>query len=540
MSYWKKSSGKNYQSLDTYSNKNGTDSNNNEFYEFEPAVVLDIILDDKHEIFKNKDLTKLDGDRWPSDVDGNKPSVNDVDYSWVGRALVRTIYTQKKIEKENLVWAYPLETNISEYPLINEIVAVVSYLGQTYYTRKLNSSNFINSNEKFGMEQLVGGFSDGSQRGNKELNQSNVEYKGPLSKSRHAGGYGFEGVVGRYFWINKNIRAVKKFEGDLTFESRFGQSIRFSTYDNKRSNDVSLDSLKDYKAPNINNPVSNVSSGGGNPMIVIRNRQRPILKEGEEYRAFENLPPAIGTKMEKNVGGFIEEDINNDGSTIAITSGMTITKWVTTCYKKMWEVNKEEQSAFSPSNCSIFKYPVLDKDQIAINTDRIIMSSRLGETFHYAKKRYGIVTDSEFTVDSHDQMVLNTNQKAVINSPAIYLGEYNITDEPALLGQTTVNWLYELCNWLLAHTHWYKHSHVDAGEESPSQTQLSVQRQQLIDLRDKLHKLMSRRVFITGGGFAPGKNGGSIKNGTPPVQIDTDSGAGVPGTFKGQNYRPSS
>jgi hypothetical protein len=536
MSYWKKPNGKNYQSLDTFSKNGSTEVDGNEFYEFEPAVVLDVVLDETHQIFKDKELTKIDFDRAPSDVIGQKPSESDVDYSWVGRALIRLVETQKKVEKEDLVWAYPLESNISEYPLINEVVIAVKYLGQVFYTRKLNFKNNNHCNERFGLEQLVGGFSQGGiQKGNRELNQ-NTEFKGPKSKSRHVGGYGFEGVAGRYFWINKNIRGIKRYEGDLTIESRFGQSIRFSAYDNNRFNDTSDVNLKGYYSQ-IENPYTNSATGGGNPMVVIRNRQRPILKEGEHYKAHEKLPPAIGTKMEKNSGGFIEEDINNDGSTIAITSGMTITKWVTSCYKQMWEEKKEEQSGYSPSGCSSFKFPILNKDQIVINSDRIIISSRLAETFHYSKKRYGIVTDSEFTVDSQDQMVFTTNQKAVINAPAIFLGEYNVTDEPVLLGQTTINWLYELCNWLLEHTHWYLHSHVDAGKESPSTTQLPVQHQSLIALRDKLHSLMSRRVFVTGGGFAAGKDGESIKDGIQPVKINIKSGNGVPGGFKGQNYR---
>lgn len=510
MPYWNKTPGKNYQSLDNYANKSGGDSIGGEFYEFEPAIVLDIILDDTHEIFKNKDLTKLDNEKWPADVTGEKPINGDVDYSWIGRALVRLVETQKKVEKESLVWAYPLESNISEYPLVNEVVAVVKYLGQTFYTRKINYNNFVNSNEKFGFELVFGGFNDGSQKGNRELNKLTTEYQGPRSKSRYSGGYGFEGVVGRYFLVNKNIRAIRRFEGDLTFESRFGQSIRFSAYDNLRKNDKSADSLKDYKFNGVTNPVSGVEAGGGNPMIVIRNRQRPILKEGQLLQK-PPLPVVTGTKVEKNVGGFIEEDINYDGSTIAMTSGMTITKWATTCYKKMFEAGKEEQPAFSPSGCTTFKFPVLDGDQIIINSDRVVLSARWGEMFQYSKKRFGIVTDSEYTVDAHEQIVLTTNNKTVINSPAIYLGEYNNSNEPVLLGQTTISWLYELCNWLLAHTHWYNHSHVDAGAESPSQTQLPVQVQKLIGLRDSLHELLSRRVFVVGGGTADGVDGGPLQ-----------------------------
>lgn len=539
MSFWKKTSAKNYKSLDNYSN-NQFDSISNEFYELEPAIVLDVILDENHEIFKNKELTKLDYDRSQADVSGKKPLPDDVDYSWIGRILVRMVETQQKIEKEQLIWVIPLDSNISEYPLINEMVSIVKYMGQVYYTRKLNSNNFVNSNNDFGIEQLIGGFQDsnGRQKGNRELNKPTTEFQGPKSVTRFGGGYGFEGVAGRYFWINKNIRAVKRFEGDMVFESRFGQSIRFSAYDNNRENDKSDKNLKGYFAE-VDNPFTKVPTGGGNPMIIIRNRQRPILKEGEQFQAYKKLPSAIGTRIEKNVGGYVEEDINNDGSTIAITSGMTITKWVTSCYKQMWESGKEEQLGFSPFGCSQFKYPVLNKDQIVINTDRVIISSRLFETFMYSKKRFGIVTDSEFTVDAHDQLILNTNQKTVINSPAIYLGEYDNTNEPVLLGQTSVNWMYQLCNWLLAHTHWYIHTHPDTGPPSPQQTQLSVQQQQLIALRDELEKLLSRRVFVTGGGLAPGKNGGNIVDGVAPLKININSGTGVPGEFKGKNYRPS-
>ena len=151
-----------------------------------------------------------------------------------------------------------------------------------------------------------------------------------------------------------------------------------------------------------------------------------------------------------------------------------------------------------------------------------------------------VTTDSEFTIDAHDQIVLTTNQKTVINSPAIYLGEYDNTNEPALLGQTTVDWLYDLCLWLEEHTHHYEHSHPDAGGADPSDTQIPVQLQQLRTLRSKLHENLSRRVFLTGRGYAPGSNGLPIKDGVVPLNINVNTGEGVPGNFKGKNRRESS
>lgn len=510
--------GKSVSSVDNFGlSSKQSSANGNEFHELEPAIILDIILDSSHPIFKIKSnvQTVIDVDRWPADLNGNKPSEGDVDYTWIGRALVRLRYSSPTTQKDKLTWAYPLESNISEYPLINEMVMVISYNNKYYYTRKLNLKNLPNQSVDFSINKTLSGTD------NTEL-YSNQQYAGPKSKTNTDGTLNYVGVVGKYFKINNNIRSIKRYEGDLTFESRFGQSIRFGTYDDNRDNDIGI--YPEYK------------DSGGNPMIIIRNRQRKLLGDSETLKLKNSPNPAtiIGTSIEKNAGGFIKEDINHDGSSIYITSGKTISKWVTTCYKGMFGI-KEEVSSFSGQ--TDFKYPKLLGDQIIINTDRLILSARYGEFFNYSKKRYGIVTDSEFSLDAHNQIVISTNTKTVINSPAIYLGEYDNTNEPAVLGQTLCNWLYDLCNWISEHTHWHEHSHVDAGAPSPEKTQIPVQIQKLFSLRDQLNTILSRRVFITGGGFAPGQNGGSIENGSTPIKISVSSGNGVPGGWKGQNKR---
>lgn len=514
------------------------------FYEIEPAIVLDIILDEEHQYFNQTPL-KIVSDQWPVDVEGKPASdESDWDYTWMGRALVRLINSQRSIEKEDLVWALPLETNISEYPLLNEVVGVVQYLGQYYYTRKIGILNTPNANADFNNELIYGGWRKAPNeqiQGNRELlltqTSKKENYKGPESVVAPQKKWGYSGMLGRYFLFNNRIRALKRREGDLVVESRFGQSIRFAAYDDDRNNDVGDTAYTDYyrSVPNLNGG----KSGGGNPMIIIRNRQRPILKAGQPMKVYDNLPNVIGTDAEKNVGGYILEDVNNDGSSIHITSGLTISQFVTNCYKKLWGVG-EEQSGFSGTTS--FKYPTLKGDQIVVNSDRIIISAKKNEMFQFSKKRMAFVTDDEFTIDAHNQIVINTNNKTVINSPAIYLGEYDQTNEPVLLGQTSVNWLYDLCQWLLAHTHWYMHNHPDAqggttGGSQENKTQTTVQAASLIALREKLHLLMSRRVFVVGGGLANGLNGGSITGGASPVSITIPGGGGVPGGWKGANRR---
>ena len=495
----------------------GGTSTSQEFYEIDQGVVLDIVIDDKHPIFTGGESvhSKIDPRRWPGDLEGKAAVSTDFDYTWIGRILVRPLITEKFTDKDQLLWAYPLDNCISDYPLINETVYLITQGGKLYYSRKLNYHNWPNNNLDFAIENATSGQTN-------NILFSNLELKGKKeSLTNYKGDSGYHGYAGQYFVANNKIRTIKRWEGDLLVESRHGQTIHFTAYDKTRNNDVGQ--YADYK-------------DGGNPMILIRNRQRPLLKVGQKLSLTNspNLATISGTTQEKNVGGYLEENINHDGSSIHITSGQTISEWVTTCYKKMFGTG-EEVAAFNGTTS--FEYPTLNGDQIVIQSDRLIFSSRYGETFHYSKKRYAVVTDSEYTVDAHDQIVMTTHVKTVINSPAIYLGEYDQTNEPVLLGQTTVNLLYEMCNWMLAHTHWYSHSHVNAGQESPEQTQLSVQVAQLIMIRDRLQSCLSRRVFVTGGGLAPGQNGANISNGASPVSIMVGSGNGAPGGFNGQNHR---
>jgi hypothetical protein len=93
---------------------------------------------------------------------------------------------------------------------------------------------------------------------------------------------------------------------------------------------------------------------------------------------------------------------------------------------------------------------------------------------------------------------------------------------------------------MIEHTHWYKHTHrrKNVSNAIPDKTQIPVQVAKLIALRDKLEALMSRRVFITGGGFAPGFNGVDLGSSlAPAVKINVSSGQGVPGGWKGKNKR---
>lgn len=438
-------------------------------------------------------------------------------------------YSQQKKDQSELIWACPLDNSFSTFPLLNEIVHVVKIFDTYYYTNKVNTRNFSNTSADFRYEQTYG-------KRSTNTSYEDVTLTGPKSKldsTKNSNQNSFNGILGNYFWFNSRIRNLRRFEGDSVFESRFGQD-QDGSYDDNRDNDKG--NYTDYKSDKD-------THGGGNPMILIRNRQRPLTQDKKQtlHPLLNTISDISSSLNEKNVGGYMIEDINNDGSSIHITSGLTVSKFRTTCYKKYFSTDKqEEQLKFIPSEATKFKTPIFNQDQIVIHSDRLIFASRFNETMHFSKKRYMITTDSEYTVDAHDQIVLTTNQKTVINSPAIYLGEYDNTNEPVLLGQTTVDWLFDLCLWLEEHVHHYEHSHSHSGGASPSDTQVPVQLTELRTLRSKLHENLSRRVFVTGRGYSPGSDGNPIIDGREPLKINVINGEGVPGGFKGKNRRESS
>ena len=469
------------------------------FFELEEGIVLDVILDETHPAFAGSDL---DPDDWPVDANGKPAKSGQPNYSRIGMVKFRLIHSQERDDKKTLGWASPMEnTGVVEYPLMNETVVISKYFNNYYYSRKLNIKSLISANAGFGLERTYGG-----NLQNLDEYNSNQPYKGPASAlnggaTNQASNPYYVGVLGNYFKFNPAIRALKHYEGDTLIESRFGSSIRFGSYDDNRGNDIGLGEYAD---------------SGGNPMLLIRNRQAPVKGTA--------LQTALINK------GYVTESINNDGSSIHITSGKTISAFKPTIKKVMFQSGvNEEQPRFSPGGATSFTYPTLNGDQIVINSDRLIFSSKAAETFHYSKKRYAIVTDDEYTVDAQKQIVFTTNAWTVLNSPQIFLGVYGSKFEPALLGTTTVYWLYQLTTWMLLNVNSQiailqsvmVHFHIDSvkGPTTPPQppalvimqTQLAsllASQTSLLDLQTQLDGLLSQRVFVSGGGGEPGADGG--------------------------------
>jgi hypothetical protein len=437
------------------------------FYEIEAAVVIDIIYGPEHPLFSTN-TPNVDVKELPNSP--TKPESGEVDYSWIGRARVRPLESMQRVDVELLPWAMPMEgaSGFNEPPVIGEVVLVAKYMDRLYYTRKLNLRGFASANADFRLEVKAGTAATASISTGKNSEMGPADGKNV-------------GKVGRYMVANNQIRSLLPYEGDTIVESRHGQSIRMGAYDSVRANDGGKGTY---------------SGGYGNPMILIRNRQR--------------APKADG--MEKNASGKIIEDINQDGSLIFATSGLTKILgergWKNPVAKTIFEDGKEEKSAFSPTGATRFKWTpdAYADDQVLIQSGRLLFVSKENETVFLSKKRFAIATDDEITLDAAGQVVFTSNKLTALNSPYIFLGDYGVTEEPIVLGRSLVVWLADLISWLKNHQHIYDHKHGVINHSTttgptPQQTQVPPQPDinGLNMLANALPLVLSERVFTVKG-----------------------------------------
>ena len=189
--------------------------------------------------------------------------------------------------------AYPLDTNVRKVPLINEIVFIMS--GPSRNIALEGNSDAIdfyytNAISVWGRSHLNMLPSNSSTSKNTDtIPKEDVERGIENNKDSQV----VEPKPGNTFEEKANIRNLFPNEGDVIIEGRFGNSIRFgSTAKQSEEN------------KNVESPWS-TEGREGNPITIIRNGQSQV------DLPFSNWFP-------------IYEDIQNDDSSIYMTSGQTI------------------------------------------------------------------------------------------------------------------------------------------------------------------------------------------------------------------------
>jgi hypothetical protein len=297
--------------------------------------------------------------------------------------------------------AYPVDEMCLTVPLIGEIVEV------------FNDSN-VPSYRRFNFNESI---ASGIMQGRQGQAKSPLTDISSFKSLALSGGSGLGAVLGG----NKPAKRLRLYEGDTVIQSRYGQSIRMSS-----------------------------GAGNGSPILIIRNGE---AKKGLLGGIVSGL---LG-------GGETEEDINKDGSTIAISAGSYTSPFspgtplpvVGTSNFKMNPLKTIPKLLLNDRSYAFEGYPnSLDGNQIIITSDRLVFSSRTNEIIFWAKSHYGVITDGIFTVDTEKGFNINSKGnidiQAVDKNITLYVGRAgkinigNIDMQPAVKGETLVNILKEI------------------------------------------------------------------------------------------------
>lgn len=342
------------------------------------GIVFDVILNDDHP-------------RIP-DNDDSETFVNGKDTKYIGACVIRKLSDGIKGESELLVYL-PLDPTTIDLPIRGEVVELVN-VGNKLVYRRINIGNLNTGNSN--PEQIDQLFPQ-----HKEPNSKTKSYKDTSSTgiTKSSSSETTLNGFGEYF-EESQVNRLKLYEGDRIIQSRFGQSIRFSGYNNE--------------------------NGEFAPTILIRNRQNDV--------SIDEFGP----------GDVIEEDLNRDGSTIALVSGKYLFDF------QPGTVDSGGSSDFETKPDSFINYPseFSGIDQTLISSERIIISARSSEMIFYSKKNWGFISDGGMSIDNKlgadllfrdnvninieesDFKVLTENGKILLNTES--------DEEPLLRGNKTV------------------------------------------------------------------------------------------------------
>ena len=298
----------------------------------------------------------------------------------------------ENVIKPNLInplpTAKPLYGNIKNYPLINEIVYILSLpstlIGQltsntiSYYVNTVALWNHphhnaypSNSNEKPSTQQ-------------KGYNQTELGNTSKITDQT------LEISLGNTFVERSNIHPLLPFEGDVIYEGRWGNSIRIGS-----------------TVKNSPNTWSSIGTNG-DPILILRNGQGKQTEEGW-------LP--------------VVENINNDESSIYLTSTQNIPL-------KIDNINYNSYTNYTPQTPDKYtgKQVIVNSGRLVFNsnTDHILLSSALTIGFN-SVKGFNFDTKANFVVDAPS---IKLGSKDATQS--MIKGDLLITELQSLLSQLTL------------------------------------------------------------------------------------------------------
>ena len=319
----------------------------------------------------------------------------------IGKIFYQLLY---KIRKTKNVTYNPKAScagnNIKVYPVIGECVFLIlgpsrhlnddNSATQVYYLPPFNIWNEINHNA----------FPDKKDY-NDQVNQtptaSEISSQGPNTEP---GNFNFGGT--QPFVEQSNLNPLQPFAGDVIFEGRWGQSIRFG------------------QTILINNDKFSTEGGSLWPGTGKKN----------------GSPITIFTNNRKRVSGFAHslEDVDADGTSIYLTSDQNIS---------VGDIKKSKYPSLSirSSQAPSVEY---NENQAIICSDRIVFNAKKDFILFYGKKGIALSSKKNINIDSDEIVSINGINGIELGSQAKEKGQ------PVVLSQTLIDILTPLVQSLNA------------------------------------------------------------------------------------------
>jgi hypothetical protein len=307
---------------------------------------------------------------------------------WNGLGTIEFQDVNNPLDSPSYSTAIPLNPNSKNFPLINEIVFLITLpdtnigeltsASKSYYINPIALWNHPHHNAY-------------PSNPSNPLPAQQKDYQQTTAGSvRKVSDGSTEIYLGNTFKERSNIHPLLPFEGDVIQEGRWGNSLRFGS--------------------TVKNQPNNWSSVGtnGDPIIILRNGQLiDASKEGW-------IP--------------ITEDINKDITSIYATSTQNI------------PLDASSTSYVSYKNSPPDAPNTYSGNQILLNSGRLVFNSTADHILLSSKKTINLNAVSSVNVDA---------PTTILQSTEVYLGSKDAT-EPVLLGETTVNLLHTLIQNLKA------------------------------------------------------------------------------------------
>lgn len=313
-----------------------------------PVRVIDIIMDENH-----PDFNKLG--KWGS----------------IGAIKFELINDFKLLPNYDNV-AFPLDFGNKKYPLVNEIVLIsllptpnnlesLQHPSKLYYTSILNLWNNNHHNAYPNVLRSRGEYNktyNDIENGNLEVQDSNKDELNLNSP-----------INGGNFTESEEYFPLLPFEGENIFEGRFGNSIRLGGTSKGK------------------NPWS-TKGNNGDPIIIISNG-----------------------RITKSNFRFITEDINNDSSSVYLTSTQSLPI----------NSSSERYGALKNSPTPISEY---QKSQILFTSERL--------TFNSTKDNILFSSYKNINLSSEDSVGINSRNNINLFAPKVRLGDKNASESIVL------------------------------------------------------------------------------------------------------------